>query len=219
MRDLRVFVAALASARRLRKLCFRDPFDRGAPLPHLRQKLNSGGCTECLGETFHFDRAFACTLYDGAMKKLLHAYKFHNRTILKNFFSEVLSRFVSLHLDLGALDAVAAMPLDPERKNTRGFNQSALLCSSVAKKFKKTDLSPQLLRQRSPSTQSLLKKSERKSNVRGRFFVKDRGIFTGKNILLIDDILTTGQTASECARILKEAGARAVTVLVLARGA
>ena len=180
---------------------------------------NVNKCAECFGETFHFDRAFACTLYDGTMKELLHAYKFRNRTLLKDFLSEIMVRFITLHLDPGVFDAFAAVPLDTAKKNTRGFNQSALVCSRVSKKFDKPDISQKLGREKSPFTQSLLKRSERKSNVQGRFFVKDLSMFSGKNILLMDDILTTGQTASECARVLKKAGARSVTVLALARGA
>ena len=175
-------------------------------------------CAECYNESFHFDRAFACALYEGKMKELLHAYKFGRRKYLKNFFLKIMSQFVHAYVKTEHFDAVAAVPIDPKKKRERGFNQSELLSKKLAARLKLPHASRGLSRTRSSSPQSLLSKQDRKQNVQGCFLVKAKESFREKRVLLIDDILTTGQTASECARILKEAGARSVTLLACARG-
>ncbi len=100
----------------------------------------------------------------------------------------------------------------------RGFNQSALLAGALSEKLRLKNLSACLRRTGSSRPQHFLDKSAREKNVRGRFAVRTPAV-GGKKVLLVDDILTTGQTASECARVLKEAGARSITVLAVARGA
>ena len=175
-------------------------------------------CGECDGEGYFFDRAYACTLYHGAMKELLHAYKFGNQKILKSFFVEIMMKFVRENLKPGDFDSIVAVPLDPNRRAERGFNQSEILSRSLAQGLEKPEQSSMLGRKKSPFTQSLLNKSERLANVKNCFFAKKQLAFAGKKILLVDDILTTGQTASECAHALKDAGAGSVTVLALARG-
>ncbi len=175
-------------------------------------------CSGCSNASFEFDRAYACAVYDGKMKDLLHAYKFGNRRYLKKYLSGRMADFFTRHIGISAVDAVAAIPMHPDKKRERGFNQSALLTRRLSHSLGLQDLSDELRRTRSSSPQALLSKSSRKSNVE-RSFSADETVFSGKKILLIDDILTTGNTASECARALKAAGARSVTVLACARGA
>jgi len=153
------------------------------------------------------------------MRALIHAYKFDGRKILKNFFAQVLATFVDVNLKTHSFDAVAAVPLDPDKKRSRGFNQSEFLSCRMARTLKVDDLSKEIRRKKSAKAQSLLGKNEREFNVKDCFFAPFGHPFFAKRILLIDDILTTGQTASECAKSLKRAGASSVVVLTLARGA
>ena len=126
--------------------------------------------------------------------------------------------FIAVHLDSKEFDAITAVPLDPDKKMERGFNQSELLSKPLAKQLGLPDLSKDLTRVASSRPQFVLKKTDRERNVRGCFSVKNPSLFFSKRVLLIDDILTTGQTVSECARVLKDAGTQSVTVLALARG-
>ncbi len=176
-------------------------------------------CGLCADEHFHYDRAFACTIYQGKVKELLHAYKFGRRKYLKNYFVSLMIQFFRAHLKESSFDAVAAVPLSAHTKNLRGFNQSELMASQIAGVLGLKDASGKLERKKSSSPQSLLTKPDRKINVQGRFVVKEPSAFKGKRLLLVDDVLTTGQTASECARTLKNAGCAGVTVLACARGA
>lgn len=182
-------------------------------------KTSSGRCGECGSESFHFDRAFACTWYDGPIQKLLHLYKFGRRKSLRRFLTALMRQFIEHHVNPADFDAVIAVPLDRARKNSRGFNQSELLSKTLAGAFKKKHLHHSVLRRRrAPTPQSSLTKAGRRENVRDAFSVRKTGAVQSQKLLLVDDILTTGQTASECARALKQAGARSVTVLAFARG-
>ena len=176
-------------------------------------------CAACAGERFHFDRACAFAWYEGKSKELLHLYKFDERKILKNFLAGRMKDFAQTHLDGEKFDMLVAVPMDAEKKRRRGFNQSALLASELSKKLGIRDGSRGIARKKSPSSQSLLSKADRKSNIEGCFYATSENFFKeAKKLLLIDDVLTTGETASECARVLKQAGAGSVTVLACARG-
>ncbi|MBI3316330.1 MAG: ComF family protein [Candidatus Omnitrophica bacterium] len=175
-------------------------------------------CAHCREETFHFDRAYACTWYEGPAKELLHTYKFNGRKFLKNYFAALLEDFMRLHLDPARFDGVLAVPIDREKKSDRGFNQSGFLSQAVARTFGMNERSSWLLRTQAGTPQARLTKARRRTNVHGSFHAAEDSRLAGAKLLLIDDILTTGHTASECARVLKTAGAAAVTTLAVARG-
>ena len=179
-----------------------------------------GRCELCRagGETFHFDRAFACAAYDGPVRDLLRRYKFGRKTLLEGFIANRLVHFAVKHFKHGDFDAVMAVPLDPARHFFRGFNQSRLLSKKIAAAMKLKDLSSAAGRKKTGFCQSLLPKKSRKTNVQNVFYLKNRrSLKRIKKILLVDDILTSGQTLSECAKALKEGGANSVTALAFAR--
>jgi ComF family protein len=175
-------------------------------------------CGLCGDQDFHFDRAHACVVYADEMKKLLHKLKFGKKRYLTPFFSEVMARFCKKNLP-GATFDVVPVPMDRRRRLKRGFNQSELLAGRLAASLGSPYLPGILDCSVSKVPQSFLSKAERAANVRDRFFVKKNASVQGRDILLVDDILTTGNTSSACAKALKDAGARSVTVLAFARGA
>ncbi len=109
-------------------------------------------------------------------------------------------------------DLVVPVPLGRRRLRQRGFNQSALLARFAFGKYTEV-----LERVRETRPQSELSEKERFRNIKNAFKVKAGKNLADKRILLVDDVLTTGATAEECARVLRAAGAREVTVAVLAR--
>ena len=176
-------------------------------------------CGRCENEKFHFDRAFACVFYKDGMKTLLHDFKFGRKRFLAPFFSRLMMRFALEHLRSEKWALVVPVPMDKKKEFERGFNPSEALSASVAKKTGRPHLAGALACRPAETPQAALTKTERRSNVRGRFFVRKPEAVVSKNILLVDDILTTGQTASACALALKIAGSGTVTVLAFARGA
>ena len=175
-------------------------------------------CGHCRQENFHFDRAYACVYYDDRMKELLHAFKFGHRRYLLPFFETLLTDFMQKNLSADDWDVVVPVPMDGAHERERGFNQAKLFSAIIAKTSGKTHAAGALACRKSSAAQSSLTRLERKRNAAGRFLVGNTdGIASGR-VLLVDDILTTGQTASACAKALKDAGARTVTIFALARG-
>src|SRR3989338_3186105 len=117
----------------------------------------------------YFDRAYACTAYEGPVKELLHAFKFERRKSLGRYLADILSRFVSKH-SLEA-DAVMAVPLDPQKQRQRGFNQSEVLSARLSRALHIPHISGRLKRREGRQTQSGLAKHERQINVEGAFEV------------------------------------------------
>lgn len=124
-----------------------------------------------------------------------------------------LSRLLRKHLPRElSFDLVVPVPLGRKRLFKRGFNQSALLARLAFGRLDEI-----LVRTRETPPQSELPASERGRNVRRAFSVKDETRVFARRVLLVDDVMTTGATVEECARVLRAAGAREVTVAVLAR--
>jgi ComF family protein len=165
----------------------------------------------------HFDRAISPCRYDGTVKELIHAFKYGNKPHLGAPLSRLMVRFIEEYdIFIDIIDAVIPMPLHSARMREREFNQAAVLGEHLARRFNKPELPETLIRKRSTRTQTGLQPAQRFSNVQGCFEIRKPEPIAGKNILLVDDVLTTGATASEAALVLKENGARIVLVITAA---
>jgi len=116
-------------------------------------------------------------------------------------------------------DVIVPVPLHVKRLRSRGFNQAVLLGELLAREWRLPIARRAMRRVRWTEPQINLSADERLHNVKGAFTVSDYAAVAGKHVLLLDDILTTGSTAEECARVLKRAGAVEVTVITIARAA
>lgn len=155
--------------------------------------------------------------YDGTVKQLLHRLKFRPDPKAAGYFCWLLANQVNWN-KLSRPDLIAPVPLSAERLAKRGFNQTELLFQPwcEAQGYVWADV---LDRQHDTLPQWQLSPLERRRNIKDAFIVSQPEAVQGKRILLVDDILTTGFTLSECARTLKKAGAREVSALALASGA
>lgn len=164
-----------------------------------------------------YDRARAVARYDGVMRELIHAFKYGDRHEGVALFSKWM-----IHAGADILedaDILIPVPLARLRLWSRRFNQSALLARAVGRSLEISDDPASLERTRRTVSQVGLSAEQRKKNVAGAFGVPERkrAIIEGRNVLLIDDVITTGATVDACARTLKRAGAAGVDVLALAR--
>jgi ComF family protein len=117
------------------------------------------------------------------------------------------------------IDFIVPVPLHRLRLKEREFNQSEILASRLAKYFNIPLIKNSLIRTRPTPPQANLSKEERLKNVNGAFKLRENELLKGKNILLIDDVFTTGSTVDQCAKVLKKEGkAREVGVFTLAKG-
>jgi ComF family protein len=171
-----------------------------------------GRCALCRSGLRGFDWAYCYGAYEGTLRQLIHLYKYSRMKPLAKPLGDLLA--AALPRDQ-QFDGVVAVPLHWRRKWDRGFNQSELLARSIARRCGVPVLHP-VRRRRSTRAQAGLSNSRRRQNVAGAFVGKP-GAAKGLRILLIDDVMTTGATASACAHALKRAGAQSVALLTLAR--
>lgn len=173
---------------------------------------------EGITENFAFDRAFYATMYDDVVKKCVCLLKYDGKTQLVKLLGKTMCDFAIKNINIDEIDVIAPVPLHPVKLRERQFNQSELLAERLAKKINKSMARDRLERIKNTAPQTELNRDRRIRNVRGAFMVKKNANFKEKTILLVDDVLTTGATLHECAKVLKDAGAKKVVALALARG-
>jgi ComF family protein len=180
-------------------------------------------CLLCQRVDPPFERAVAYGSYDGELRDLIHLLKFHQvRPAAAVLGSALAGTIANLEkaMPVGRI-AVVPVPLHASKQAQRGFNQAEMIARGALKELsrpKRFDLcTGVLLRCRQTESQIGLTSRQRRENLRGAFAVNDPTRILKRDILLIDDVLTTGTTASECARVLLRAGAVRVWVATVAR--
>ncbi|HJP34981.1 MAG TPA: ComF family protein [Gammaproteobacteria bacterium] len=164
-----------------------------------------------------YTRIFAPALFDGPVAEAIRLLKFNGKRRLARPLGERMDAFARQELDCETYDAVVPVPLHKVRLRHRGFNQAALLAPEIWPAFPNATLDESLLRIRPTRVQSrLANEKERTANVVGAFAVPRQSSFDRKKILLIDDVVTTGETVAECAAALRRAGAKRVDILCAA---
>lgn len=182
-----------------------------------KSKFIKNVCISCLKRPLHFDRAFSVAQYEGALKELIHKFKYEGKDYLGPTLSRLMIEFIKeYNLPLDYLDLIIPIPLHKTRLREREFNQAQILSNYIASEFKKTVLNNNLIRHSYTKTQTELEMDERILNVKDSFLIIDKKAIKDKNILLVDDVLTTGATASWASYTLKNAGCNIVFVLTLA---
>ena len=172
-------------------------------------------CGSCLAKPNHFSRARALFLYEEPLKKVVHRFKYQGKTACLPSFSR-LARNLPQLTEMEGVDWIVPVPLHPTRLRERGFNQALLLAHAFFPKDRRV-ITSLLVRSRPTEPQTSFNGAARRTNLKNAFAVIKPQRLTGKKILLIDDVFTTGTTVNECARVLKKAGATEVMVLTLAR--
>lgn len=174
---------------------------------------SQGVCSACRSGLRGFDHAASFGLYEGTLRSLIHLYKYSGMKPLARTLGDYLNRVVPAEQQF---DAVVPVPLHWRKQWDRGFNQAELLARYVAA-AQQIPVCKALIRTRPTEVQAGLASAGRRRNMAGAFRAKPRTILTGKHLLLIDDVMTTGATASACAATLKRAGAKSVSLLTVAR--
>ena len=190
----------------------------GFPFDYDVEGVSDGSlCAKCLKYPPKFDKARAALIYDDASRDIVLGYKHGDQTYAVPTFIPWLERAGADIFD--GIDYIMPVPLHPLRLLRRRFNQAGLIAQYLAKELRITCLVDGLKRVRATPTQGHLEKAERKRNVRNAFRMRDKYIpdLKGKNILLIDDVFTTGATINECTKELRRHDVNEVRVLTLAR--
>jgi ComF family protein len=175
-------------------------------------------CPGCLENKLCFDHAFSPCIYEGVIKKLIHEFKYCGKKHLSATLSKLMIDFINEYrITINELDFIIPMPLHNARLREREFNQAQILSERIAGVFNKEVILNTLIRSRPTKTQTDLPLNKRFENVAGSFEVNKIVDLKDKDVLLIDDVLTTGASCSEAAMTLKKtAGVNRVIVLTLA---
>lgn len=174
-------------------------------------------CARCLSFKPNFDKTIAVFRYNSAIKQIIKNFKYYDNSFLAKKLSSLL--FAKIAPSVNDFDFISAVPLHKSRLKYRKFNQSILLAKEVAKKFDKKLYYDLIFRTKNTATQASLKSKERAKNLKSAFAFNEKYLAEIKNkrILLVDDVMTTGATLDNCAKVLKKAGAKEVIVLVVAK--
>lgn len=153
--------------------------------------------------------------YTGSARKSLLRYKFNGKRGYADAYGRLLGMLVSR---ISGIDVITWVPVSQKRKRKRGYDQSELLAKAVGREVG-LPVRPFLKKQKdNPAQSGISDAAKRKENVKGAYCAVNEREIPGKRVLLVDDILTTGATASECAGILRKAGASTVLLAVMAAG-
>lgn len=166
----------------------------------------------------YFDFHYYLFSYESSIREKIIQYKFQNKAYLSNTFfeffikNEKLCRFLKMYYDI-----IIPVPMSRKKLAQRGYNQSELIASKISR-YSKIQLQKDIIiKVKENKTQSTLNKIQRLENIKNVYKIKNKQKIKAKNILLFDDIYTTGATVNECAKILKQAGAKTVNVLTIAK--
>ena len=206
-------------------------FPPHCPLCHAYVEARGSWCPECLVKALHPHRlplsvpmqalladAWALGVYKDSLRDLIRHLKYQGKRsnlVYIEAFLQAAGEQAAVRKFLSGIDLAVPVPLYPAKEKQRGFNQAELIFGRFLTS-QHIPLRRLLLRTRATRPMYELSGRERAENLKNAFAVTDKQVLQGKNILLVDDILTTGATMAECARALRAAGACSVQMLVLA---
>jgi len=154
--------------------------------------------------------------YEGKVRDSILRFKFHEATSYAKVYGRLIARCVRENLDK-KYDVISWVPLSQKRLKKRGYDQAMLLAMATALELNDVAVETLVKHTDVPAQSSVGSEEKRRANISGAYRVRDEEFIAGKRILLIDDIVTTGATLSECARTLRRAGAEEVICAALAR--
>ena len=156
--------------------------------------------------------------YDGIIRKKIISYKFNDNAYLYNFFAKIILKNKKAYSFLENYDIIIPISIHKKRLKQRGYNQTELIAQEIVKNIEKLELKNNILiKIKNTNPQSTLNKSNRKNNLMGAYKIINSEEIRYKNIVLIDDVYTTGSTVNECSKILKQAGAGKIGVITIAK--
>ena len=196
----------------------RPPFCKRCGMPFDGDITASFECSNCRELKLYFTSARAAAVAKTVVRDAIHHFKYSRALWFENFLAGLLVDEAVPVLAGQKWDLIVPVPLHPLKKREREFNQAELLAAHLSKAAR-IPLNTKLLhRVKATATQTLLKREQRATNMRGAFAIGDGVKLNGERIVLVDDVFTTGATTNDCARALRDAGAVEVSVWTVARG-
>ncbi|MEF9426989.1 MAG: ComF family protein [Candidatus Mariimomonas ferrooxydans] len=168
-------------------------------------------CGNCIKDEPVFKSARSFGIYEGSLKTAINIFKYHHIKRLAKPLSNII-----LRSELPLVDVIIPVSLHKKRLRQKEFNQSALIAKNIAKALGIPMIVDCLIKIRDTIPQVGLSAKDRKKNIKNTFGLKKVNLIKGKNIMLVDDVYTTGATARECSKVLRKAGINDIYVITLA---
>jgi ComF family protein len=177
-------------------------------------------CSECAGQKWWVENTYAAGMHAGVLRDAIHLLKYQKKRLIVEPLARLLLENAFVDIDIASYDAIVPVPLHRNRLKERGYNQSELiaehLCRLLCDRSFTLELLPALMRVKDTPSFSMLGAQERRSQIKKAFQLLPDTNVKKKRLLLIDEVVTTGATSNECARVLRRAGAEAVDVIAVA---
>ena len=174
-------------------------------------------CLICDVNDFQFDKARSVFHFNKIIQNLIHDLKYAELTKVAELLGELTEKYMKKFEPFSAIDLIVPVPLHSVRKRARGFNQSQFLTAEISKRMNLRHKPSLVRRNRFTETQTKLGRKDRQKNVYGAFSLDPKQNIERKNILIVDDVFTTGATVNSISALLKQNGAGDVFVLTIAR--
>jgi len=184
----------------------------GAPL-----KKGEKGCKYCSQENFYFSTVRGLGFFTPPLSEMIHLLKYERKTKIAERLGILMGNLFRLDPALSDTNIILPVRLHASRLRESGYNQSQLLAEEVSEITGKEIMNYVVIRKKPTKSQTTLSHKEREENLKNAFKVVSPESIFNKTILVVDDVMTTGTTLNELAKILKEEGAKQVYGLVLAR--
>jgi ComF family protein len=194
------------------------PFCERCGLPYEGSITTTFECSNCREMDLHFRSARSAVVASPLILDVIHRYKYKRALWFEPFLADLLIRRAAPLLQQEKWDRIIPVPLHPLKRRQREFNQAERLARHLSQATG-IPMNAGLLRRVQPTrTQTLLSRKERAENVRRAFALRGREKLHGENLIVFDDVMTTGATTSACAKVLRDHGAGDVCVWTVARG-
>ncbi len=174
-------------------------------------------CPVCKTNKFLFNKACSVFLFNKVVKNMIHEFKYNEITRIAKFMGAISQEYIEKFQPFDHIDYIVSVPLHKVKKRSRGFNQAEYLTREISKNLNWKHLPKLIKRKRYTETQTKLNKDQRKKNVSFAFKINPKYDIKGKNILLVDDVFTTGATVNSISSVLKEKHANKVYVFTIGR--
>ena len=169
-------------------------------------------------QEYFFENHLYIFKYEGIIRKLILNYKFNEKSFLYKTFVNFLLKNEKFFKILKSYDTIIPVPVSSKRMNERGYNQSELIADDIVKQITECEcITDCLIKNKNIIEQSKLNKEQRQKNIQGVYILKNKEKLINKEILLIDDIYTTGSTANECCKVLQKAKPKKIDVFTIAK--
>lgn len=171
-----------------------------------------------LKSQIYFDEQIYFYKYQDIIRKKIIEYKFGDKPYLYKMFSEMIFSKELIEF-CKKYDIITPVPIDKKRMSTRGYNQTYLIAKEIHNNLENIKLTSKVLyKVKSIEPQSTMNcKQDRINNIKGAFIIKEPKLINEKSVIIFDDVFTTGSTVNECAKILKQSGAKKVGIITIAK--